>query len=182
MKKSQPCENLREKQFWQKEQHRQRLWGKNKLGTFQGVSRIVDRRDGMRLEKWSGVRSLIGCISQIRPKCMVTNDPQISVAYSLYLSLILHSHCGLTVHLLHSGFQVDGAALIWDISGLWEEGKEKVKDHIIAFKLLCESGCATSIGQSKWYGQIWCHHWGWAVKSPQRDEQQMLRPTIAPAP
>lgn len=57
MKKSHSCENLRGKQFWQKEQHRQRLWGKNKLGTFQGVCIIVAQRDGMRLEKWSGVKS-----------------------------------------------------------------------------------------------------------------------------
>lgn len=92
-----------------------------------------------------GSGHIIGCIIQIRPKCMVTNDPQISVAYSLYLPLILYSHCGLTVHLLSSGFQVDGAALIWNITGLQKEGKEKVEDHLIAFKVLCESGCATSI-------------------------------------
>lgn len=169
------------KQFWQKEQHMQRLWGKNK----QGVCRIVDKgTEGMAWDWRScqGLGHIIGCISQIRPKCMVTNDPHISAAYSLYLSLILHSHCGLTAHLLHSGIQVDWAALIWDIPGLWEEGKEKVEDHIIAFKLLCESGLVTSIGQSKLYGQIWCHHRGWTVKSSQREEQQMVRPTIQPPP
>ena len=81
---------------------------------------------------------------------MVTNDSQISGTYNkeVYLSLILHVHCGLAAHLLHSKAQVDGTTLIWNISGLLAEGKVKVKDHVMALRLLCESGCATSLARA----------------------------------
>lgn len=87
---------------------------------------------------------------------MVTNGPQLSVACNkdVYLSLILHAHCGLSAHLLHSRTQVNGAAVIWDISYLLAEGKEKAKDHVMALTLLCEKGCATSIGPSKLHGYL----------------------------
>ena len=50
--------------------------------------------------------------------------------------------------------QVDGAALIWDISGLLEVGEKKMEDHVTAFKLPCERECATSFSQSKLHGPV----------------------------
>lgn len=81
---------------------------------------------------------------------MVTNGPQISRTCNKegYCSLILHVHCGLAAHLLHSRAQVDGATLIWNISGLLAERKAKVESHGMALRLPCESGCATSLART----------------------------------